>query len=251
MAETVKNITTFDFRLLETFDKIFVLVSGGIDSTYLYEMIAPLFPEKTYAVNCWNPYEQSKTLNQMKQEFSYMEVRPVSHLDYKKILIKSFKLIPKAIEFRKKGKYEKKIFPCCKYIKHEEFKERELFKEFNTVVISGIKPGDGKQRGWFLKDLRNPPKNHNYASNPKKGFFHRHKEGQLYCYPFRDYFDRELPKKIIKQLRQKYPNLDHSGCTLCPVLVVFRDKIESKYTLESVKFYNKLINQQTLEVWQK
>ena len=244
----MKNITTFDFTTLGKFKKIFVLVSGGIDSTYLYEMIYPLFPEKTYVVNCWNPYEQSKTLSTFKKKPNYIEVRSMEKISYKDILIDSFKRIPKVIEARKRGKYEKKMFPCCKYIKHDAFKKHPLFQEPNTVVISGIKSGDGQIRGYFLKDLRNPPKKHNYASPIKQGFYHRHKEGQLYCYPFRDYQKRELPQKIYQELSRTYPGLRHSGCRLCPVLVVFRDKIKDEpRVIESVKFYNKLINQQTLE----
>jgi len=244
--DNMKNITTFNFKELSKFDKIFVLISGGMDSTYLYEMIYPLFPEKTFCVNCWNPYEQSKSLSIMAELPNFIEVRPTERISYKDILIDSFNRIPKVIEARKRGKYEKKMFPCCKYIKHDAFKKHPLFQEQNTVVISGIKSGDGQMRGWFLKDLRNPPKKHNYATPIKQGFYHRHKEGQLYCYPFRDYQKRELPKHILKELRNKYPKLTHSGCILCPVLVVFRDKFTAENTINSVKFYNKLIGQKLI-----
>jgi len=238
------NITTFNFNDLEKFDKIFVLVSGGIDSTYLYEMINSLFPNKTYAVNCWNPYEQSKTLSIFQKLSNYIEVRPQSKLNYKKVLIESFNNIPKAIELRKAGKYHKKVFPCCRFIKHNAFKKDPLFQEKNTVVISGIKAGDGQQRGFWLNDLRKGTK------TVKKGFYHLHKEGQYYCYPFRDYRERELPNYILKLLRKKYPGLDHSGCSLCPVLVVFHDKIKDESrTIGSIKFYHKIINQKTLEVF--
>ena len=66
----------------------------------------------------------------------------------------SFLKIPKAITARKRGRYEKKIFPCCRLIKHKEFKQSELFKTPNTVVISGIKKGDGRQRAFFLHSLK-------------------------------------------------------------------------------------------------
>jgi len=235
----MKNITTFDFTTLGKFKKIFVLVSGGIDSTYLYEMIYPLFPEKTYAVNCWNPYEQSKTLSILKKLPNFIEVRPEEQMKYHDILIESFLKIPQAEEARKRGKYHKKIFPCCYYMKHQAFKKDPLFQEQNTVVISGIKYGDGMQRRIWLTQLKNEMK-----------WFHRHVWGALYCYPFRDYQKRELPKKIYQELSRTYPGLRHSGCRLCPVLVVFRDKIKDEpRVLESVKFYHKLINQQTLETF--
>jgi len=232
----MKNITTFDFNHLKQFRKIFVLVSGGIDSSYLYTMIYPLFPHKTYAVNCWNPYEQSPTLKTLKGLSNFIEVRPPK-MEYKDILLESFKKIPKAEEARRRGKYHKKIFPCCYYMKHTAFKKDPLFQEPNTVVISGIKRGDGTQRRIWLTQMKNKDK-----------FFHRHKEGQLYCYPFRDYTKSELPDKTLKDLKIYYPEIKHSGCSLCPVLVVFRDMIKNEpRVIESVKFYNKLINQKTLD----
>ena len=74
----------------------------------------------------------------------------------------------------------------------------------------------------------------------KPSFFHKHKSGQLYCYPFRDYTKRELPSKVIEKLRRKYPNLDHSGCHICPVLVLFNLKGEGKRYTQSVKYAQKL-----------
>ena len=35
----MENITTFNFKELNKFEKIYVLVSGGFDSIYLYEII--------------------------------------------------------------------------------------------------------------------------------------------------------------------------------------------------------------------
>lgn len=242
----MKNITTFDFNDLSRFDKIFVLVSGGIDSTYLYEMIYPLFPDKTYAVNCWNPYEQSEALKQFQSKPNFIEVRP-ENLNYKEVLINAFKKIPEAEEARRRGKYNKKIFPCCYYMKHTAFKRDPLFKEPNTIVISGIKRGDGTQRRIWLTQLSKgkEPLNHSLGTPT---FFHRHKEGQVYCYPFRDYTKSELPDKIIITLKTRYLKLRHSGCSLCPVLVVFRDIIKDEpRVIQSVKFYNKLINQKTLD----
>lgn len=229
----MKNITTFNFEELEQFEKIFVLVSGGIDSTYLYEMIYPLFPEKTFAVNCWNPYEQSKTLDTLKQFPHFLSIQPAEEYDYRQILEESFQNLPQAFEAKRAGKYHKKIFPCCYYIKHKAFFKDQLFQQDNTVVISGIKYGDGQQRRFWLTDMKK-----------RDLFFHKHKTGQLYCYPFRDYKQRELPEDILNQLRKKYPALDHSGCKICPVLVLF--DIEDPRTQPSKEFYYKLINQKKI-----
>jgi len=242
----MKNITNFDLNLLQSFENIYVLVSGGIDSTYLWELISEKYPTKTKMVNCFNPYETSATLKQLQQDPRFILILPGKEIDYGQILRDSFRLIPKAINARKHHKYEKKIFPCCKKIKHEAFLHDPLFQQPNTVVISGIKAGDGKIRRFFLKDLRNGNQA-NYSEPMERGFFHRHKEGQLYCYPFRDYNQRELPKEVIFELKQKYITLDHSSCSICPIVVVFKDKFKNNPHLKpSLEMYYKICNQTKL-----
>ncbi len=233
------NITNFKLWKLSRFKKIFVLVSGGIDSTYLWHIISEKYPDKSFAVNCWNPYEQSPTLRELKGDTRFIEIKPIKELDYKNILDKSFQKIPTALLNRVKGKYSKKVFPCCKYIKHDAFKKHEMFKEENTVVVSGIKYADGRQRQLFLKSLVNGASyGKGVVIKDAPTYFHRHKEGQLYCYPYRDYKSRELPVLIVHDLRKIYPNLKHSGCTICPVLVVFKDKfIEPIRTENSIRYY--------------
>lgn len=98
-------------------------------------------------------------------------------------------------------------------------------------MISGIKRGDGRQRGIWLKSLEN-----------RDTFFHLHKTKQFYCYPFRDYKMRELPVHTINQLMIKYPNLTHSGCKICPVLVLFSDRLNMQ---NSPNF------RASLEYWEK
>jgi hypothetical protein len=236
----------FDLDLLKEFEKIYVLVSGGIDSTLLAHVIMQKYPTKTFFVNCYNPYEQSKTLDWYKLQSNFIEIKNSGGLDYKQILTESFKKLPQAFENkRRKKKYEKKMFKCCKYIKHNAFKKDPMFQLPGTVVIDGIKSGDSQTRGWFLKDLREGNQA-NYYSKVKVGFFHRHKEGQLYCYPFRDYYHREFPSKIMKRLRRYYPGLAHSGCAICPVLVLFDIKSEGKRYWDSLKFWHKLNGQKTL-----
>ena len=86
---------------LEQFDKIFVLVSGGIDSTYLYEKLKRFYKEKIYPVNCFNPYEQSETLNQIKKDSNFIEIKPDVQYNYGQILKESFLKLPKAYELKK------------------------------------------------------------------------------------------------------------------------------------------------------
>ena len=200
------------------FDKIFVLVSGGIDSTYLYELFKKEHGNKVYPVNCFNPYETSHALTQISKDPNYIQIIPGEKYNYGEILKESFLKLPEARQLKIEKKYHKKIFPCCYHIKHKSFLHDPQFKEPNTVVISGIKRGDGQQRFFWL-----------YKLWKEKRFFHEHKGGQLYCYPFRDYNVRELPNIVVRRLRKKYPTLDHSGCSLCPVLVLFNIKEEKRF----------------------
>ena len=219
----------FDYRSLAKFDKIYVLVSGGIDSTYLYDKIKRLYPDTCVPVNCYNPYETSETLDIISNDPKFVQIRPNYKLNYGRILKESFLMLPEARNLKEIGAYHKKIFPCCQWIKHKAFKDDPRFQEPNTVVVSGIKHGDGMQRFFWLTKLRNEGK-----------WYHRHKTGELYCYPFRDYMKRELSNNIKNRLKKKYPNLTHSGCYICPVLVLYDIKSEKKRYRASIKFAKKL-----------
>ena len=261
------------------FNKIFVLVSGGIDSTYLYELFKKeelkrnkyhfkhqvnlfnlpfelLYHSKIYPTNCFNPYETSHALTQISRDKNYIQITPGKKYNYGEILRESFLKLPEARKLKKNKRYFKQVFPCCYYIKHKSFLNDPQFKEPNTVVISGIKAGDGQRRGLFLRELRlgyrkiSHSKNDNCYDNGNSTFFHRHRGGQLYCYPFRDYRKRELPDIIIKRLRIKYPTLDHSGCYLCPVLVLFNLKYTKNFK-RSYEYAHKLgvLENQLLTEW--
>lgn len=225
----------FNVEILKDYDKIYVLVSGGLDSTLLAIYISFIFPGKTYFVNSKNPYENSKTLDYYKKLDNFIEINPHKDLKYKEIIIDAFKSIPKAYEKVLEDTYHKNVFGCCWFIKHKAFLNDPLFKKKNTVVISGIKRGDGKQRRIFLTQLSQgrEPKN---QSNGQPTFFHRHHKGQLYCYPYRDYFKKELPDNMIDILKKKFPYIKHSGCYLCPVLVLFDLTEEGRRYKDSVKY---------------
>jgi 3'-phosphoadenosine 5'-phosphosulfate sulfotransferase (PAPS reductase)/FAD synthetase len=219
----MKNITTFDLDLLAKYQKIYCLVSGGIDSTYLYVLLKEKYGEKVFPVNCFNPYESNTTLTEIKSDPNFIMIKPAKAYDYKEVLRKAFLKLP---ESRKMKVYGKKIFGCCTIIKHKAFLKNPLFMEPHTVVISGIKKGDGKQRYLWLKSLidgKITSKGTIIVDPPT--FFHIHKKGQTYCYPFRDWNEKELPAEIIAELRIKYPNMNHSGCAICPVLVRFEKSI--------------------------
>ncbi len=138
----------FNIGNLKSYSKIYVLISGGFDSTLLAEWISYNYPEKTYFVNCYNPYEQSIVLHYYSKKNNFMQIKPNKndHLNYGSVLKESFMKLPQAFELKKRKKYSKRIFPCCYHIKHKHFYKDKRFKEENSVVISGIK------RGWFSKE---------------------------------------------------------------------------------------------------
>jgi len=225
---------------LEQFDKIYILVSGGIDSTYLYEKLKRFYKEKIYPVNCFNPYEQNKTLKQIAKDPNFIQIKSKGSLNYGEILKEAFMNLPKAYKLKKEKKYHKKIFPCCYHIKHKHFLKQTQFKEDNVVIISGIKRGDGKQRRIWLTQMSKGT--HARNSNGEATFFHRHLTGMLYCYPFRDYNHYELSDISIRRLKKKYPKIKHSGCSICPVLVLFN------LINEGIRYYNSVNYAQKLGV---
>ena len=238
LGKEEKNVLyNFDINTIKKFKYIYVLVSGGFDSTYLYEIIRKKFPNKTIPTNCYNPYEINPTLKKIKKEDNnFISIKPGK---YKDIIKKSFLNLPRAYEQKKKKEYNKKIFPCCSVLKHKEFKKDNRFKEENCVVVSGIKRGDGKQRRIFLTQLKNG--SFKSLKNNKPTFFLRHKDsGILYCYPFRDHTRRELPDYIKNKLWMKYIYLEHSGCSLCPILVLFNLVGEGARYERSVSYAKKL-----------
>lgn len=232
----------FDITTLSRYDVIYVLVSGGFDSTLLYEYIKFVYPEKTVPVNCWNPYENSETLKEIAEDPMFISIKPKVMNGYGETLRESFMKLPEAYvnQIDKNSKpYHKKFFPCCYHIKHKDFDKLPAFKESGSVVVSGIKYGDGMQRRIWLtqmstgKNARNlhakiyeVKKYKRYTKriplDGKSTFFHMQKNRIFKCYPFRDYKERELPEEIKDILWKTYIYLDTSGCQTCPVLVLHK-----------------------------
>jgi len=202
----------FDIGLLKQFKKIYVLVTGGMDSTLLWEYIHSHYPFAT-PVNFWNPYETNAVLTGMKNLPGFVEIKPVKKVEYAKIMDEAFLQLPNARRALAAGKYSKTLFPCCYFFKHKLAFRGKLLKDEGSCVISGIKAGDGRTRRIWTCKLRK-----------RDTFIHRHKTGQTYVYPLRDYWKREFPREVQDELRVKYPGIGHTGCYVCPVLVLFEDR---------------------------
>jgi hypothetical protein len=160
--------------------------------------------------------------------------------EYAKILKQSFLDLNLVAAARKRGCYSKKYFKCCIQLKHQIFKKDPRFKQPGTCVVSGIKRGDGMQRRIWLTQLANGKQPYNHTDGTP-AFYHLHKSGQLYYYPFRDYRHVELPNEIILEIRKLYPDVEHSGCACCPILLLFQIKSEYDRYEKSLRFYKKLV----------
>jgi hypothetical protein len=237
----------FDIGLLAEFENIYVLVSGGIDSTVLAVYIKHHYPEKTWFVNCYNPLERNKTLTELSKADLYLVTRPES-IDLSAILRESFLQLNKAAQDRFDGGYSKSTFLCCRKIKERAFKEDPLFSAPGSVVISGIKAGDNNRRRFFCKNIREGKNTGHYSNPVEAGFFYRHKEGILYCYPYRDYLHKELPREVLREVRKRFPEMAHTGCKICPIRLLFSDRgnNEPDQLNRSLKYARKLIREGAL-----
>jgi len=237
MAKLRNVLNNFDLHGLNRFEKIYVLVSGGFDSTYLYEFLRTYFTDRIIPVNCYNPYEFNETLKKIsKNDDNMIFIQPDK---YKDVIKKAFLNLPRARELKKNKKYSKKIFPCCYVLKHKNIEKDNRFKTEKSVIISGIKRRDSRNRFSFLIQMARGT--FKTLKDGKPNFYLRHKNSKmLYCYPFRDYDKRELPDDIKDELWAKYPHLQHSGCSLCPVLVLFKLVKEGERYERSVQYAKNL-----------
>ena len=233
-----KEAETMRFENLDCFDKIYVLVSGGFDSTYLYIKLKELYKDKIFPVNCYNPYEWNNTLEQIFKEDKNMINLPPPY--YKDVIKEAFLKLPEAYKLKEEKHYHKKIFKCCYVLKHKGFLKDSRFYEPKSVIVSGIKYGDGKQRRIWCSILKK-----------RDTYFHRHKTGILYYYPFRDYSKYELSEQMKDELYEKYPNISHSGCSLCPILVLFNIYSEGERYERSLQYAENLgvLPYKTIKRW--
>lgn len=239
-----------EFRRLNKFNRIYVLVSGGKDSTYTVLRLKELSswikrPVILLHTNTGNRLKSAKiTLDSLDQviaqQFSGMSrlfqwsslvleasaILPQKSMFYIK---QSLLRIPEAERLFIKGKYSKKVFPCCYYLKHKPF-EIWLRNEdhSNDVFISSIRPGESNQRQLFLAKLR----------HLKTHFWFHRRTKVWYYYPLRDTGFREVYNYLLQD--QKFWTTKRSGCRICPILALFNLKSEGKRYINTLKVLKKI-----------
>ena len=149
---------------------------------------------------------------------------------------KAFLNIPKAREILKKtpDKYSKKIFPCCYYLKHKIFYDwikanRSKHVNGKSVFISSIRSGESLYRMRFLLKLK----------KAKTHFWLIKRLNVWYYYPLRDIGVAEVRKHLLQG--KSFMETKHSGCKICPILVLFNIESEGERYERSLRVYNNFV----------
>ena len=254
------DFTREEFRRLNKFNRIYVLVSGGRDSTYVTLKLYSLrFWIKKPVYLLWGDTGNSMAQNRqimkelsLKTGWELIVIEntlngSVSNNDRKrtkrkkknkssmKLVIDSMKQLPKAKRLLEEGKYSKKVFPCCYQLKEKPFMnwlKRE--DHSNDVFIVGIKLGDGWQRRRFLLDM---------IEQQEKFRFNRMKK-VWYYYPLRDTITKNVNELLTKE--KEFWNTPHSGCRVCPIIALFDLKREGERYERTIKVLRRLENKDSL-----
>ena len=193
------------------FKEVYFSCSGGWDSTYmllnLYDLIDA--PKKFILFNntTLNKKECKETLYKLSEitGLKVIELKPTCNV--RKILKESFLRLNEAKKLLKENRYHKKVFRCCYYLKEKPLIEfcKKLGKD--AVVLTGIKKSDSRQRRIFLFKIT---KDYTYFNFSKR-------YGVYFGYPLRDTKEKQVESFISKLPYKVY----HSGCQVCPILLLF------------------------------
>ena len=229
------------FQEIEGYAPVYISVSGGQDSTYTALQFYNRGIQSTLVHNnTLNRMKSSITTLQKIQEltgYTFVELKP--EVKFKEVTIDSFLALKKAKEMKDQQRYSKKVFRCCYHLKHKPFAKFLKSTPAGSIVISSIRPGESMRRSLFLRKLRN--------LNTFLNYHKRHKV--MYGYPLRDFEGRSENSTIIDYFRKIGWNVKHSGCNICPVLLLFNlfKKDPLRY-VKSKRFYLSLTNKPCIKL---
>lgn len=249
--------TRKEFRRLNKFKRIYILASGGRDSTYailklmefqywITKPVTILFTdtgnETTSALITLEKLYQAVTAHNLElppsKKWSHLCLATKAILPKKPVFYikKAFMKIPKAkqILLETPDRYSKKIFPCCYYLKHRVFdlwiRENGFQSDpYKGVFASCIRPGESLYRRRWLKTLR----------DKKLHFWFIRRSKVWYYYPLRDIMVRDVNELFLQS--KKFLDTKHSGCQICPILVLFNIKSEGKRYSRSLRVYENMV----------
>lgn len=144
------------------------------------------------------------------------------------VLKESFLNLPQAESLWLEGKYSKKVFPCCYYLKERPLIQFAKTTDSMALFTRSIRGGESKNRQIYLAKLRATSEYFNFDKKIKRFVF----------YPLRDTNEKEVKDYL---LNTDFWETEKSGCRICPVLVLFNLTNEKVRFDRSLRFYQKII----------
>jgi 3'-phosphoadenosine 5'-phosphosulfate sulfotransferase (PAPS reductase)/FAD synthetase len=227
--QVVNAFSRDNLRILNRFNRIYVLVSGGKDSTYtVIKLLKNSFLIKSPIILLHNnttlQKNSAKTIlrifqGQIEDQYSifYEEILVTDYIDKDTTKIVSESAInemPKAIKLLEAGKYRKNVFSCCYWLKEKPFEKwLQLEDHSKDLFVLSIKPGDSSQRGLFLARIR----------KQKTFFWFNRRRRVMYWYPLRDTKQKTVDQVLLQD--KLFWQTRKSGCIGgCPVIKLFNKK---------------------------
>lgn len=206
---------------ISQFETIYCLVSGGYHSTASALLLKDNDFENVILVHNKTFLEMRSSVKTMQKlqditKYPYIEIEP----DLKgetvwEIMKRSLQKIPEVREDIRNKKYDRSKFECCRKLKkapgYKFFRTKK-----NSVIIDSQCPFESNQRNHRLREIRE-----------KDTWIREMKKGYIKAYPFRDFFSA---KPFLPYLKNKgFSKIKHSGCVICPILIVFKMYKEERY----------------------
>ena len=206
---------------IKGFETIYCLISGGYHSTTSALLLHDYGFRNIVLVHNKTFLEMKSSIRTMQKiqnitKYPYIEIIPDLKGDSVwDIMRKSLQKIPEVREDIKNKKYDRSKFECCRKLKKSPGYKFFRTKE-NSIVIDSQCPYESNQRNYRLREIRN---DNTYLREMKKGY--------VKAYPFRDFYSE---KPFLPYLRRKgFSKIKHSGCIICPILIVFKMYKEERY----------------------
>ena len=217
---------------IEPFETKVVLVSGGRDSTYIAlefwkRKIRCHYLFNDTGLSMKSSRDTLDRLYELTKEnvIKFHKSKASDHCNVKEVLDSSFEKIDFIIKAKEnEGKYLRNYLYCCNKLKKKPMTDycKNNFNSETTVLIRGDSPKENQQRFYRLSELKT--KNTFIKFIKTYGFY--------YGFPLRDL-------RIEVEITE-LENVVSSGCSICPVLLIFRMyKKDLKSYIKTKKYFLK------------
>ena len=225
---------------ISTFKNIYIEISGGYHSTITTILFYELGYKNIGLIHNNTKLQYLECLDNIQKlifitDYSLIFKEPnLKKKSMNSIMKESFKNIEKA---RLHLKNYRDYFICCKVLKQtRNSKWNNDFLLDDSIVISSLTPYESYNRQMRLFELKK-----------KKTYIRFHKRQNIFkAYPYRDllkgnriYSRKYYDKLFESKLNQYRLNINHSGCKICPIRILFPKMLTEKDC--SIK-YNEIFN---------